>query len=46
MVDRCDPSHQNRALVSLMHFKMILVHLCGGKEKKLRSIFDHKIAMQ
>ena len=44
----CESSHQNRALVGWMHFK-ILVQLCGEKnkdnKKKLRSIFDHKIVM-
>ena len=31
----CKPSHQNRALVGWMHFK-ILVHLCGKKQRKYR----------
>ena len=48
LFNKCDPSHQNRALISWMHFK-ILVHLCGKKKrrfkKKLRFVFEHKIAM-
>ena len=44
----CDPSHQNRAPVGCMFFK-ILVHLFGKNrqnKEKLISIFDHKIAIQ
>ena len=43
----CDPSHHNRAVVGRMHFK-ILLRLYGKKqrkEKEIRLIFDHKIAM-
>ena len=29
----CDPSHQNRAVVGKMHFK-ILLHLYGKKQRK------------
>ena len=45
--DPGDPSHQNRAVVGRMHFK-ILLHLYGKNKinkKKLRVIFGHKIAM-
>ena len=31
--DICDPSHQNRAVVGRMHFK-ILLHLYGKKQRK------------
>ena len=33
--DICDPSHQNRAVVGRMHFK-ILLHLYGKKAKKIK----------
>ena len=31
--NKCDPSHQNRAVVGRMHFK-ILLHLYGKKQRK------------
>ena len=33
----CDPSHQNRAVVGRMHFK-ILLHLYGKKQRKQKKI--------
>ena len=33
MATICDPSHQNRAVVGRMHFK-ILLHLYGKKQRK------------